>query len=193
VPPLSGKSAKSDPRVRKTRDALGDALIALMQEKDFASIRVQDVLDRAGVGRSTFYEHFKDKDDLFDSESEEFFERMATWLSVKNEPSDRVAPVGEFFAHLREMRKFYDALVSSGLAHQNLALAQGHFARGIERRLKEIPRGASVPARERAALAQAQAGAMISLLQWWIRRGMKEPPAEMDALYHRLFWRGADN
>src|SRR5947208_3389919 len=60
------KAVKGDPRVRRTRDALGDALVALMQEKEFASIRVQDVLDRAGVGRSTFYEHFKDKDDLFD-------------------------------------------------------------------------------------------------------------------------------
>ena len=70
-------------------------------------------------------------------------------------------------------------------------MAQGHFARGIEQRLKEIPRGRSVPDRERAVFAQAQAGAMISLLQWWLRRGMKEPPAEMDDLFHRIFWNGA--
>ena len=46
--------------------------------------------------------------------------------------------------------------------------------------------------RERAVFAQVQAGAMISLLQWWMRRGMKEEPAEMDDLFHRMFWKGAD-
>jgi AcrR family transcriptional regulator len=44
----SGK--KTDARVRRTRDALGDALVALMQEKPFETITVQDVLDRAKVG-----------------------------------------------------------------------------------------------------------------------------------------------
>jgi len=184
-------SGKSDPRVRRTRDLLGDALVALMQQQPFDSIRVQDVLDRAGVSRSTFYEHFKDKDDLFDSDAEEFFERIATALSAHQEVSDRVVPLQEFFAHLREMRPLYDAIVASGKGHQHLELAQGHFARGIEQRLKEIPRGRSVPDRERAVFAQAQAGAMISLLQWWLRRGMKEPPAEMDDLFHRMFWNGA--
>lgn len=77
-------------------------------------------------------------------------------------------------------------------SHDNMALAQGHFARGIERRLSEIPRGQGIPAKERALVAQAQAGAMMSLLQAWLRRGMKEPPAEMDDLFHRLFWSGAD-
>src|ERR1700752_2902073 len=54
---------KVDARVRRTRDALGDALVELMQEKPFDSITVQDVLDRAKVGRSTFYSHYSDKDD----------------------------------------------------------------------------------------------------------------------------------
>ena len=42
---------KMDRRVRRTRDALGDALVALMQERPFEQIKVQHVLDRAGVGR----------------------------------------------------------------------------------------------------------------------------------------------
>jgi len=61
---LANLDKKTDARVRRTRDALGDALVALMQEKPFETITVQDVLDRAHVGRSTFYAHFVDKDDL---------------------------------------------------------------------------------------------------------------------------------
>jgi len=62
--PLAGSNKKTDARVRRTRDALGDALIALMQEKAFETITVQEVLDRAHVSRSTFYTHYSDKDDL---------------------------------------------------------------------------------------------------------------------------------
>src|SRR5476651_2228753 len=102
-------SGKSDPRVRRTRDLLGDALVALMQQKPFDSIRVQDVLDLAGVSRSTFYEHFKDKDDLFESDAEEFFEMMANALSKRNDASERVVPVRELFEHLREMQKLFEA------------------------------------------------------------------------------------
>jgi len=49
---------KIDRRVRRTRDALGDALLKLMQEKAFETITVQQVLDRAGIGRTTFYAHY---------------------------------------------------------------------------------------------------------------------------------------
>jgi len=186
--PPSGR--KMDRRVRRTRDALGDALVELMQQKPFDAIKVQDVLDRAGVSRSTFYAHYRDKDDLFMSDAEEFFEGMAMALSLRGEVSDRVVPVRELFTHLSEMRQFYAALVASGRLHDNLELAQGHFARGIERRLAELPRGRGIPESQRAAIAHAQSGALLSLMQWWIRRGMSMSPVEMDELYHRTLWRG---
>ncbi len=61
----NAKAAKVDRRIRRTRDTLGDALVQLIQEKPFDEITVQDVLDRACVGRTTFYTHYRDKDDLF--------------------------------------------------------------------------------------------------------------------------------
>lgn len=179
---------KMDARVRRTRDALGDALVALIQEKAFDTITVQDVLDRAGVGRSTFYAHFSNKDDLLMSDADEFFESISMALSVYNDRSERVAPVHEFFKHVGEMREFFDALIKSGKVHENLELARGHFARGIERRLAELPRGRGIPASDRPALAFAHAGALLSLLTWWLDHGMRESPEHMDELFHRLVW-----
>src|SRR5689334_7156318 len=72
---------KTDRRILRTRDRLGDALIALIQEKPFDQVTVQEVLDRAGVGRSTFYLHYRDKDDLFLSDAEDFLDAMAMALS----------------------------------------------------------------------------------------------------------------
>ena len=179
---------KEDARVRRTRDALGDALVALMQEKPFDSIRVQDVLDRANVGRSTFYAHYSDKDDLLMSDADEFFERLAMMLSAKGDASDRVFPVRELFSHIVNARQFLNALSSSGRMEANMELARGHFARGIERRLAELPRGQAIAEHERGAIAFAHAGALLSLMKWWVDRGTKQSPAEMDELFHRIVW-----
>src|SRR5687768_18537741 len=86
---LAPDKKKTDARVRRTRDTLGDALIALMQEKPFDTITVQDVLDRAHVSRSTFYTHYSDKDDLLMSDAEEFFEALSMALSSHGDKSDR--------------------------------------------------------------------------------------------------------
>ncbi len=187
---LAPSKKKTDARVRRTRDALGDALIALMQEKPFETITVQDVLDRAHVSRSTFYMHYSDKDDLLMSDAEEFFEALATALSAHGDKSDRVFPVKEFFAHLADAQVFFKALMKSGKYQENMELARGHFAHGIEQRLAELPRAKAIAAEERPAIAFAHAGALLSLLSWWLDRGMREKPAAMDDLFHRMVWNG---
>lgn len=189
----SDSEPKMDRRVRRTRDRLGDALIELIQEKPFDSITVQEVLDRAGVARATFYLHYRDKNDLFLSDVDEFLEHMASMLSRSKDTSERVAPVRELFAHVGESRKLYDALVASGRIHDFLELAQGHFARAIEQRFSELPRGRGITATQRAALAQSLAGALLSLLTWWIDRSTPGSPEEMDDLYHRMVWTGVSN
>src|ERR1041385_3710573 len=188
--PLVASDKKTDARVRRTRDALGDALVTLMQEKPFDTITVQDVLDRANVSRSTFYSHYSDKDDLLMSDAEEFFEAISMALSQHGDKSDRVFPVREFFAHLADVQPFFKALVKSGKFQENMELARGHFARGIERRLSELPRGRAIPASQLPAIAFTHAGALLSLLAWWLDRGMRESPAEMDQLFHRMVWNG---
>jgi AcrR family transcriptional regulator len=188
--PLAGSDKKTDARVRRTRDALGDALVALMQEKPFDTITVQDVLDRANVSRSTFYMHYSDKDDLLMSDAEEFFEAISMALSAHGDKSDRVFPVQEFFTHLSDVQPFFKALVKSGKYQENMELARGHFARGIERRLSELPRARSIPPNQLPAIAFTHAGALLSLLTWWLDRGMRESPQEMDELFHRMIWNG---
>jgi AcrR family transcriptional regulator len=183
---------KEDRRVVRTRDRLGDALVELLVQKPFDEITVQDVLDRARVSRSTFYSHFRDKNDLFLSDAEDFFEGMATALSRFGDRSERVAPVQELFAHIAEVRSFYGALVESGRIHDIWELGREHFARGIEQRLAEIPRAHGIPKNHRAAVAHGLAGTLVSLVSWWVHHGMTESAEEMDRLFHRLVWAGAN-
>ncbi len=172
---------KPDSRAVRTRDRLGDALIALLLAKPFDDITVQEVLDRAGVSRSTFYEHYRDKNDLLLSDVDDFFAAMSGLLARTGERPGRVAPVTEFFAHVADARELYAALLASGRLHDVRELGEAHFARGIAERLAP-----SVEKSERAARAQALAGALFSLLTWWVRQGMKDTPAQMDRLFHRM-------
>jgi AcrR family transcriptional regulator len=182
---------KIDRRVQRTRDRLGNALMELVLEKPFDAITVQDVLDHAGVSRSTFYLHYNDKDDLFISDVDEFLEGMATILSRRGDSSDRVAPVRELFAHIAEASRFHKAVVASGKIHVVQELGQEHFARGIEQRLAELQRARGITA-ERPLVAQALAGALLSLLSWWIKAKMPVSAGHMDDLYHRVVWNGID-
>jgi AcrR family transcriptional regulator len=185
------QNGKMDRRIRRTRDRLGSAIMALLQEKEFETITVQDVLDRAQVGRSTFYSHFRDRDDLFFSEVDEFYQHMA--MGLTGSTSHRVLPVREMFEHMTHVREFVLALMASGRMQDVIGLAQEHFARGITARLVELPRARGIPTAQRGPMAHALAGALLSMQSWWIDRGMVESPAEMDALYHRLVWSGVDS
>jgi AcrR family transcriptional regulator len=181
---------KVDRRVQRTQHILGDALVELMHRKPFNEITVQEVLDLAQVGRSTFYLHYRDKDDLFLSDAEQFFDGIANLLTQRGEVSKRVAPVREFFTHLAEVSEFYAALIAAGKVQDVMELAQGYFARTIEQRLAElVPQYARASA-SRAALSHALAGAMLSLLTWWIDHDKPTSPAEMDDIFHQMVWSG---
>jgi AcrR family transcriptional regulator len=181
---------KVDRRVRRTRDALGDALLALIQEQPFDAITVQEVLDRAGIGRSTFYAHYRDKDDLFLSDLEEFFELMSTLLLRRPEDSNRIAPVRELFTHVAEMRQLHSALIASGKMRDFQEMGQEYFARAIEQRLVALPSSRPASPAQRTAMAHAFAGALLSLLSWWIQHGATPSPEEMDTLFHRMVGSG---
>jgi AcrR family transcriptional regulator len=165
-------------------------MLELTREKPINAVTVQDVLNRASVGRSTFYLHFRDKNDLLLSQLEQFLEIMSTTLSVRKEASHRVVPVAEMFAHIASQKKFYRDLADASRLNDFFDLAQDYFGRGIERRLKESKRVTKISQRELSARAVALAGSLLSLLRWWMDRGAKEPAGEMDELFHRMVWNG---
>ena len=188
--PAQPQRRKTDQRIRRTHQRLGSALVELIQEKPMHEVTVQEVLDRASVGRSTFYLHFRDKNDLWLSQLEHFLEIMSTMLTASNEKSLRVVPVTEMFAHIGEQKKLYRAMVDAGQLDAFFDLAQDYFARGIKQRLLESGRLEKLPQRELNVRAYALAGSLLSLLQWWLDHGAKEPPEEMDKLFHQMVWNG---
>jgi hypothetical protein len=115
---------------------------------------------------------------------------MSTILSKRKDRSNRVVAVEELFAHIGNQNKMYRVLSDSGHLKEFFDLAEGHFARGIEQRLKESGRFPKMPPRELAARAAALSGSLLSLMRWWLDRGEKESPQQMDEMFHRLVWTG---
>jgi len=190
VPIFAAGSRKPDKRAQRTQKLLGSAFLQLIHEKPIEDVTVQDVLERAGVGRSTFYLHFRDKNDLLLSQLEMFLDLMSNLLSKRNEVSKRVAPVAEMFDHIGTQQQLYNILREAGRLNDFYDLAQEHFTRGIESRLKESGRFLKTSRTELNARSSALAGSLLSLLRWWLAHGAKVAPEEMDRIFHTMVWKG---
>lgn len=180
------RNGRPDRRVARTRRALGDALMRLLQDHDLESVTVQQVLDAAGVGRATFYGHFRGKQDLLLSH----FESVMAWMEahLEREPpgSRRVAPVAEMCAHLADARGPLAAIAASGQLDAIWGLGQSHLNAMIARRLARLS-----PGPDTALTSRFCAGALAELLKWWMWRADRPTPQEMDALYHEMVWNGS--
>jgi AcrR family transcriptional regulator len=113
TPPRSVRKNADDRRVVRTRRALGSALVELMLARRFDDISVQQVLDRARVGRATFYAHFRNKNDLLLSDAQRFFGMLEGHFLAHAGESRRVAPVAELFSHVADYHRFTRALEAS--------------------------------------------------------------------------------
>ncbi|MGW6725945.1 TetR/AcrR family transcriptional regulator [Nocardia sp. NPDC055029] len=98
----------TDRRVRRTRDTLHRALIELMIERGYDRVTVSDIIDRADVGRSTFYAHFRDKDDLLLVSCTEFLRRE---IARTTAPGSPIAPLRVMFHLAAQYPEVYQPLI----------------------------------------------------------------------------------
>jgi len=101
----SNRPETPDRRVQKTKASLHEALIGLAREKPYPSIAVKEILDRANVGRSTFYTHFRDKDDLLESGIHEVLRSLHDRPRAANAPERVVAFSLPLLQHIDEHRR----------------------------------------------------------------------------------------
>lgn len=186
----AGPRRADDRRVLRTKRVLGAALVELMLAEEFDAITVQQVLDRANVGRSTFYSHFRNTDDLLLSDAERFFGMLEAYFDGPGVAGRRVAPVAELLQHMRDVREFQRALERSGRREILFDLIAGLLARMIARRIAVLaPDGGSLAVPVPVA-SRMFAGALVELLRWSLDRDSTHSPAWVDARYHEVVWLG---
>ncbi len=180
-----------DRRPQKTRHALNEALVALMAEKRYDSIVVQEILDRANIGRSTFYMHFRDKDELLVDGLQGLKELLrSTQKAMPTSSSKRHERVIGFslamFEHAHGHRKLYRSLVGG----PGWIIARQHLEETLVQLMKEEAKthfkrkGSSEVPFE--LFIHFLASTFLSVLTWWLNYRSPISPDEINELFRGL-------
>jgi AcrR family transcriptional regulator len=170
---LSGKRAK-DRRVQKTQRLLHEALASLIHEKDYDAILVKEILNRANIGRSTFYTHFRDKDDLLASGMHDM---LASVQSTKPSSARRYEEMLRFslpiFEHIDELRRQGQTKIGTrgrGILHEHLQKVLVELIANDAAEALQRPRKTAADRIPPELLIQYIVSTFILVLNWWVER-----------------------
>lgn len=181
-----------DRRQRKTRAAIFAAFTDLLERKNYSRITVQDIIDRADVGRTTFYSHFETKDDLIGALCEELFghiiESAMDCTHTHGLYSDTDVPESVFchlLQHLRENDRNILGLLSCGSSEL--------FLRYFKNSLNELVKGQFMNQNRTVNqdisddfLINHISGSFVEMVLWWIKGGMNQTPEELDYYFRSV-------
>jgi AcrR family transcriptional regulator len=171
--------AEQDRRVRRTRQALHEALIALVLDRGYEALTVQDILDRADVGRSTFYAHYRDKEALLTATFDDLREQLEREAGHEA-PLHPGRPAELIFEHAHRHQRVYRALCG----RRGGQAVQRHLHRMVRDLLRDAaPAEPGLPAE---LVAEFHTSATLGLLVWWIDQDFAHGPEWLAAAYRTL-------
>ncbi|MFZ6876102.1 TetR/AcrR family transcriptional regulator [Undibacterium sp. Di27W] len=153
-----------DRRVLKTRLALRDALLSLLTEHGWDELSIQEICERANVGRSTFYLHFDSKDDLLSESLNDLRDALTIATATDGAPQQPFAFLSGLLAHMEENRRVFRNVVGRRSGY------------GVERRFREMVfqlieqdlLKQKVTDSQRQMQACYLAGGIVDLMAWWV-------------------------
>ena len=183
---------KTDRRVQKTRRLLQDALITLVSEKGFSSVTIQEILDRANVGRSTFYLHFDDKQDLLHSCFEDLtklFEQYNIDLSGSGKLRGDFLDSGftqDLFQFIGQNHRLFKAFMGKDSTEMFFHPIYGLIRSYVGQSLGVSETGQKRSALQLELLSNYLTSALLGALCWWIDKDMPCPAEEVSSYFTRV-------
>lgn len=178
------RGKKVDRRTQRTQHNLTHAMVDLVTEKRFDDITVQNLIDRADIGRSTFYSHFRDKEDLFQKNWEAFLNFCLEQIVWDQVGKGSFFPVRFLFEHLQEVQPFYRGLVLSRKSEPLMKSGADYLTQQLTKQLQAHLK--CHPAIPIPILANYLATELFALLKWWLDERMPYSPERMDEIFHTL-------
>lgn len=181
-----------DRRVQRTRKLLQDALIELILEKGYEAISVQDIIDRANVGRSTFYTHFQDTESLFLSTFEWMWDEFERHLSDR--PAIRPQTPWEFTLLLFQQAQRHTRLHKALMGKQVGARAIEKFHKTLTTRLQGhlqayAPKADPIMVE---LIAHYSISGLFTFLGWWLDNDLPFSAEQMNDTYQQLLRPGVE-
>lgn len=176
-----------DRRRARTERAVEAAFCALLERKRYARITVQDVLDEADVVRSTFYAHYRGKEDLLARLVDEICAHATAPMGPEPEHdfsarTDSASAVEHLLRHIQERRSGVRALVVGDGAGAFARLPHEALVVQADLRLPAEPGGAAGRV-DRPFLVHHIAGSLTDLVIRWAREGFAEDPRQLADQY----------
>lgn len=180
---------KIDRRIQRTRQLLREALMTLILDKGYKKITVQDIIDEANVGRSTFYSHFLDKEDLLASWFEQLADDLSTHVGTahhEGESHQHLTHSLDFFRHADKNRELYRAMAESGGGEVMLNIGRQHIEKNIQLHLIDLDIQTEQLLVPPAVVTNFLAGTLLSLITWWLEQEAAYTPEEIDEMFNAL-------
>jgi hypothetical protein len=173
-----------DRRTQKTKKFLADALKELIEEKGYDNVTVQDIIDRANVGRSTFYAHYENKEQLMVGNIK--FQQSL----VDPPPGDEVYPMGINLFYLFSHPKEHLSLVKGIAGTQGMTVLLNYFTELCAGKIIDHHKGKLPRSKMERQLfkyrAEAAAGGIVRMLFKWLEDGAVAPVEDMVATARRV-------
>ena len=184
-----------DRRVTRTRQLLQAALNALILKQNYETISVDDICRAANIGRSTFYTHFVNKDDLkrsgLNTLQLQLLDRQKQALSNPHEHQQKTLSFSlVMFEHARDHLDHYRAQVGNHGGSVALGSIRQMLGKLVRKELAEKGKAVYSSNMPRELVVQYVVGAFLSVLTWWLDGGAKLPPQKIDAMFQRLIVAG---
>ena len=181
-----------DRRAARTRRALHGALMSLILRKGYEAITVQDIIDEADVGRSTFYAHYTGKEDLlrngFQTLRAELTEAQRTARANTEGSQDESLRFSlAMFEHASGYTDIYRALVGGRGGVVAVNEIRRILSEMVKKELSDLEHDDTVPQEVRI---QFVVGAFLTVLTWWLERRPRLTPSQVDTIFRRLVLEG---
>ena len=174
-----------DRRIQKTRTSIYSAFSELLEKKSYSKITIQDIIDKANIGRSTFYSHFETKDELINQLCADLFEHI-TYTIENDKPNSKYSSnepfiiISHILYHLKENAHNIVPVISSEFSNIFFRFFNEYFEQFIYKHLLDIYKSninnKNVPT---SFLVNHISGSFVNLVQWWVQNDMKESPKNL--------------
>lgn len=186
--PRKSSPLNIDPRVKRTRRLLLDALVSLILEKEYASISIREITERAEMAYITFYRHFpQGLDQLLMDVLEEGLAELMTHIETLAKQSETSALETEgmlIFEYIEQKADLFRILLKS----QSVTRVRKKVIRSIAAIFQKscIPLATSGSPMTIAITSNHIATSLLALIEWWLENQMKPAPEQMGKVYKSL-------
>ena len=197
---------KIDRRVHRSRRLLREAFLSLVLEKGYDVVTVEDITERADLGRTTFYLHYRDKDELLleclDQVASELIQEVqerGLWDKLRNPEVDAAglpiqAPLVTVFEMAKQKADLYRIILRGEGGYKAQIRLHQIITANILALIKERIAAVGAHAQPQVPLeviATFYASALLGLINWWLEIPNSYTPAEMGDMFRNLYFKGA--